>query len=714
MGLIDSIFIIDESNNVIFNHVIDSSAPKFHYVLNELDNIRNRLQLDSSTNGDFSDITSGIDSSDNSGKNDFNGLRGSNNSNNFPFLMNFDARSAFQLYDGSYIPNIINLDSNWNLIWSKLTSSNHLYFAILSKVIPDKCNVYSDSEEEDDEDDDDEENASSNVGSSSQYKDIYEALEDSDEEEEEEDENIYGEKSQDNKIDKTPISKTPLEINNSENPLQAQQFFQYFEQTLIQFFGSPITAGKIESSSHNVMLILQEMVDYDFPYITDSNQLRELLPDKSILKKIINTTREISKTATNSINQIANKNSFGSNSHFGGGNTQGNIGINSTANTTTNNKSNQNILILEKSGNSIPWRRINAAYSNNEILVDLKESVSFVYPSVKINEKKFKKLSRTSAFYDSHEFSDTNSRSSKRPIPIKAFVNGEIQVRSYLSGLPSVDLYLKTNGLDFGVPGFHRCVDIPTWIQSGNHVSFIPPDDSFKLMEYSIDLLDNDKIEPRNLESYSGLVYAELYSGLGNNKDEFEIKVSTSMSIATKEIENLVIDIFIGEQETRPFELYSSFESESYHDGNDSNNKNSNNNNNLLHGHVIRSLRMTHGDLQFVDHGRYKWIFGKDLAMGVNCVFKGKIVPENQRDGSGSNNNNDRSDIESIDFNSSKYTPMTALKPYYIKVSYNCKGSLPSGIKVESLKVLERKSGINLKPFKGVKYIAEIDDLVFR
>ena len=450
------------------------------------------------------------------------------------------------------------------------------------------------------------------------------------------------------------------------------------------------------------MLILQEMVDCDFPYITDANQLRELLPDKSILKKIINTTREISKTASNSINQITNKNSFGSNTHYGGGGggtTQSNIG--NGGNGTAKNKSNQNTLILERSGNSIPWRRMNASYSNNEILVDLKESVSFVYPSVKINQKKFEKLSRTSAFYDSHEFSDTESRSSKRPIPIKALVNGEIQVRSYLSGVPSVDLYLKTNGLKFGIPGFHRCVDIPTWIQSENHVSFIPPDDSFKLMEYSIDLLDNDKIEPRNLESYSGLVYAELFSGLGNNKDEFEIKVTTSMSIATKEIENLVIDIFIGEQEKRPYEVLGSIESESYRDGN--------NRSNNLNGHVIRSLRMTHGDLQFVDHGRYKWIFGKDLEVGVNCIFKGKIVSESQRDGG-----NDRNDIESTDFKSQNSQPTTPLKPHYIKVSYSCKGSLPSGIKVESLKVLERKSGFNLKPFKGVKYITEIDDLVFR
>ncbi|GME68991.1 unnamed protein product [[Candida] boidinii] len=711
MGLIGSIFIIDESNNAIFNQVIDSSAPKFQYILNELDNIKSRLQIDSSTDGDFSDITSGGNSSNSSNSN-FIGS-GSNNSNGFPFLMNFDARSAFQLYDGSYIPNIVNLDSNWNLSWSKLASSNHLYFAIVSKVTPDTSNVYSDSEDEDDEEEGDEDEVngqSSIVVSSSQHKDIYESLEDSDDDQEEEEEDekekekdIYGGKLHGKDIDREPISKTPLQINNSENPLQAQQFFHYFEQTLIQFFGSPITAAKIESSSHNVMLILQEMVDYDFPYITDANQLRELLPDKSILKKIINTTREISKTASNSINQITNKNSFGSNNHYGGGGgagtTQSNIG--NGGNGAAKNKSNQNTLILERSGNSIPWRRMNASYSNNEILVDLKESVSFVYPSIKINEKKFEKLSRTSAFYDSHEFSDTKSRSSKRPIPIKALVNGEIQVRSYLSGLPSVDLYLKTNGLEFGIPGFHRCVDIPTWIQSENHVSFIPPDDSFKLMEYSIDLLDNDKIEPRNLESYSGLVYAELFSGLGNNKDEFEIKVTTSMSIATKEIENLVIDIFIGEQEKRPYEVLGSIESESYRDGN--------NRSNNLNGHVIRSLRMTHGDLQFVDHGRYKWIFGKDLEVGVNCIFKGKIVSESQRDGG-----NDRNDIESTDFKSQNSQPTTPLKPHYIKVSYNCKGSLPSGIKVESLKVFEKKSGFNLKPFKGVKYITEIDDLVFR
>ncbi|GMF98483.1 unnamed protein product [[Candida] boidinii] len=105
--------------------------------------------------------------------------------------MNFDARSAFQLYDGSYIPNIVNLDSNWNLSWSKLASSNHLYFAIVSKVTPDTSNVYSDSEDEDDEEEGDEDEVngqSSIVVSSSQHKDIYESLEDSDDDQEEEEE----------------------------------------------------------------------------------------------------------------------------------------------------------------------------------------------------------------------------------------------------------------------------------------------------------------------------------------------------------------------------------------------------------------------------------------------------------------------------------------------------------------------------------------------
>ncbi|GME86577.1 unnamed protein product [Ambrosiozyma monospora] len=55
----------------------------------------------------------------------------------------------------------------------------------------------------------------------------------------------------------------------------------------------------------------------------------------------------------------------------------------------------------------------------------------------------------------------------------------------------------------------------------------------------------------------------------------------------------------------------------------------------------------------------------------------------------------------------------TVIKPRFLKVNYTNKGSVPSNLKVKTLKVL---SGLkaNVKPFKGVKYITKTGDFTIQ
>ena len=54
-------------------------------------------------------------------------------------------------------------------------------------------------------------------------------------------------------------------------------------------------------------------------------------------------------------------------------------------------------------------------------------------------------------------------------------------------------------------------------------------------------------------------------------------------------------------------------------------------------------------------------------------------------------------------------------KPSYIKLSYSHKGPVPSGLKVDSLKIISAKGlGDTVKPYKGVKYMTKSGNYIVR
>ncbi|KAG7704100.1 hypothetical protein KL911_004389 [Ogataea haglerorum] len=488
-----------------------------------------------------------------------------------------DPGSSNSVFD--HLDPVLDIDANWRVAWTKIDA---VYLIVAGETFPEYTEVVSDDDDDDDEDEGDD----------------------------------------------AQEQKETVTISRTANDLQYLQFLADFGTVVKSFLnGAVLTPAKVELNAHNLLLILQEMVDASFPYLTDLNQLQELLPSNSILNKIISTTKQIQGTASHSINSLAQGSSL--------------LHASSSASSLASSQFQKGVLpascIFEKSGNEIPWRKVNVKHTQNEMLVDLVERISWIVPASKSPKPAY----GASTYYNL-------GLSAKKSRPVMAAMDGTVYFNSSLSGVPTVQLVLNLNKHDLGVPSFHRCVDTEIWSKSPGVVQFIPPDDKFMLMKYKINLLETET--PVNVWNYMGPVDVELVGGLGVERNEFEIKLQTKLLKTVKFIEDLKVEILVPK------------------------------------GHTVRGLRITHGDLQS-RNGVQEWILDKSLPTGINCTFRGQLL----RSGGDS----------------------SALRPDYVTVSYSNKGSVPSLIKVDSMKIISGGS-TNVKPYKGVKYITHTNNIMLR
>ncbi|GMG39268.1 unnamed protein product [Ambrosiozyma monospora] len=243
MGFIDCIYIVDDKDTPIFEHVLNTSTPTFNYLYTQLQAKRRHLAVQQSV-----DVFSSVDSV-------------------------FDDSTAATL---DYI---IPIDSKWQIAWTK---KNKLAYVLLSTSSPEYLEVYSDDEDDDDYHD---ENGEGEGNSESNKK----------------------------------VEKSTVRISNNVNPLQYFEFIDQFIEISKVFIGvDRLNAGRVKANGHKLMLILQEMVDGTVPLINDLNQLQELLPDDSIIKRILNTTKHLQNTAQSSISNIAQSQSIMPNARRGG------------------------------------------------------------------------------------------------------------------------------------------------------------------------------------------------------------------------------------------------------------------------------------------------------------------------------------------------------------------------------------------------------------
>lgn len=391
------------------------------------------------------------------------------------------------------------------------------------------------------------------------------------------------------------------EDKTTSNPLLPYTFILRFVETLEDYFDE-LTRSKIEANTDVITLILYQMLDDGMPYITDFNKIRDLVSHTSLLSKIIN---EASKTTGL---QLDAKQSF-----------------------TTD----------------IPWRRNDARHTNNEMYVDIIETVNVILKPI---VAKSKLQQYDSAFYSSKMDNKVDN------YVLSGSIDGQIDFFSQLSGAPTLELSLNKIGANLELPRFHRCINSDLFRERRGVLSFIPPEGKSTLMKYQVDL--NELQRNREKTSLLKLSTIDVQFLVQPNSSEFEIKLFPANMIT--KIDFIKVEIVCQEPDEQ-----------------------------------VKVNRISHGDFQTRLSGKHEWSL-KDLKKGVVPTISATIIGQEDEE-------NEQSEVE------------LHRQPLYIKLSYSHKGTVPSGLKVDSLLVVNAKGlGENTKPYKGVKYTTKSGEYIVR
>ncbi|CAG9808143.1 unnamed protein product [Chironomus riparius] len=190
------------------------------------------------------------------------------------------------------------------------------------------------------------------------------------------------------------------------SPLFVLEFLHRVLDTFTDYFNE---CNESIIKEHYVVIyeLLDEMLDNGYPLATESNVLKELIKPPNILRSIANS--------------MTGKTNFSDTLPVG-------------------------------SLSSIPWRKSDVKYTNNEAYFDIIEEVDAIID--------------------------------RAGTTIFAEISGEIQCLTKLSGMPDLNLsFVNPRILDD--VSFHPCVRYKKW-DTEKVLSFIPPDGSFRLMSYHV------------------------------------------------------------------------------------------------------------------------------------------------------------------------------------------------------------------------------------
>lgn len=252
-------------------------------------------------------------------------------------------------------------------------------------------------------------------------------------------------------------------------------------------------------------------------------------------------------------------------------------------------------------------------------------------------------------------------------------IKGCIDLNNHLSGQPLVEmkLGLLDHKLSHLNTTFHRCI-LEDKANSINDLiagkftklTFVPPDGRTRLCQYTLPLVKRD--------SNLGIIDVNLQSSLGKRLDEFEVRVTVGMSTTVKEIENMSMTIRMN----RNFKG------------------------------IVRVMRNTHGGVETnMTRGEVNWHLDKNMVCGSMAVLR--CIAELEPELASNDQTSSRSSV--VQPPSSHLTSL--LQPSFIKCYYEHKSQLPSGIKLQSIDVV---NGGPKKPFKGVKYLTKTGSLEYR
>lgn len=441
---------------------------------------------------------------------------------------------------------------------------------------------------------------------------------------------------------------------NSRGNIEPFIFLESIDKELLEYFEKDqLTVSKLVNNYDRLAMIFYMCVDAGEPAVgrMDENSIKRMAPIRSDLSKIINST-------ASSIQKVVQRQPAATK----------NTRLFEQQRNLTNDHS-------KHESEVVPWRTGNLKYVDNEIYVDMLETIHLVF------SKRQKKR---------------NSKSGKGHTPtacgmdmVCGTICGTLNFRSHVSENPMVEIQLDLAGNYLGVPALHECVESEA--DSSNifeRLKFIPPDGKFCLMEYSLDLDVVQAKQSSYIHKNNGMVSVDFQDALGNKYDEFEITINVSSSRQVLNIKDLRVEV-----EIKPKNENEKKKAKALEDGSEERRSSSCDVDDT--DYKIKPLRNTHGRFEnSVIPGKGTWIFDRDTPVGALPVLRGCLEYTG-------------------DFSSSQ--PTCTVKVQRVSVSYSYTGELASGIKVKSIDVT---SGIqnskNLKLFKGVKYLTKTGDFEVR
>lgn len=193
-------------------------------------------------------------------------------------------------------------------------------------------------------------------------------------------------------------------VLSDTQPIFVTQLLSTLADVFEDYFGE-LNEHAIKDNFITVYELLDEMLDNGYPLTLEPNTLKELITPPSMLNRVLDSLGAESQKTLTSTAPI------------------------------------------------IPWRRGDVKYAQNEIFVDIIETIDTIFSSSRRNM--------------SH-----------------LIVNGVVKVNCRLSGTPDVTMHMRSNAAidDFGL---HHCVRALKYQETGA-LSFVPPDGPFRLMSFTI------------------------------------------------------------------------------------------------------------------------------------------------------------------------------------------------------------------------------------
>ncbi|CAO2653144.1 Nn.00g025550.m01.CDS01 [Neocucurbitaria sp. VM-36] len=486
------------------------------------------------------------------------------------------------------------------------------------------------------------------------------------------------------------------------DPLQVLEFLHRLADVLQDFLGSPLLAAKIENHYDVVAQLLSEMVDGGVIACTEPNALRDVVEAPNFMKSLLGGVGLPSSTPS-SLAPSATPFSLAARP-------SPRLGPTSTTQTTS----------------PVPWRRANVRHTSNEMYVDIVETL------------------------------DVTLSPSGRPL--SAIANGTIAFTAKVSGVPDLSLHLACpGGVDnaISLPVFHPCVRLNRWKERPGELSFVPPDGRFVLAGYEVDLLGSAALDSfsfstsgpaKTLPKLNVPATVSVHTSLGPTGSDFEVRLqlnprftgksasphpstviakgglgrgmggppfSSSGTTAAPTIEDMVVHVPLPPSVRNITDL-----------------------------RVLRGM----GDAGYAPGDQHiEWrmssreiglLMSQDRGggIGATATLRGTVIGQEDEGVDALDNGGpvsfststydydddqtssyqptmhttSQSKQQNADADSKRIKSSKVLMPSCATISFSVKGWLPSGIKVESLNVDQKRSkglGSGVTPYKGVKYL---------